>query len=115
MNWTNIKTKYPKAFDKAQKWWADNNTALVAMPEPIHNSVKTVRDLFPFFDEQGIYGSVYHKLSGGFKYDVQDDGDFLLVGGNTPDALPTFKIRTEAEEEMFEKEFEILENKLKTA
>lgn len=106
MNWNNIKEKYPKAYKQFEDWWFVKN-AIVNIDSTYF------RHLYDFFDGRGIYGSVYHRLSGGFKYDIQDDDNFLLVDGDTPDALPAFKIRTEAEEKAFEKAFEILEVKLK--
>ena len=106
MNWKEISEKYPKAFNKSQ----NERTTIVISP---------LRDLYDFFDEQGIYGWVSpeiqhtrmisenpHYCVDEWGYDIQDDSFELAVGSG-------FESRPKAEAVMFEKEFEILEEKLK--
>ena len=86
MNWNKIKEKYPKS------------EAL------IDKCIRTDRDLYDFFDEQGIYINAYKYSSKWWAYDI--------MGIGIDESEIQFKTRTEAEEKAFEKAFEILENKI---
>ena len=92
MNWIEIKEKYPKS-------------------EPlIDKCIRTDRDLYDFFDEQGIHISVYYSDCEFFECSIfNNQGD--IAGW---DYLETneFETRTEAEVKAFTKAFEILEEKL---
>ena len=92
MNWTEIKEKYPKS------------EAL------IDKCIRTDRDLYDFFDEQGICIGLcvtMHQLKDKTQYYADFCIDnFLAFETENQDT------RTEAEEKAFEKAFEILENKL---
>ena len=89
MNWNKIKEKYPKS------------EAL------IDKCIRTDRDLYDFFDEQGIYIGIGVPLPG------QDFWDAKIT---TPEDYKyihsTFPTRTEAEEKAFERAFELLESKV---
>ena len=100
MNWNKIKEQYPKS------------EAL------IDKCIRTDRDLYDFFDEQGIYIDVQpnlitpdliNKRKLKFSCEVYtNQGEFLYE-----ECGKTFwDTRTEAEEKAFEKAFEILESKV---
>ena len=103
MNWNKIKEKYPKAEKILQEWLSgryDWNT----------------RDLYDFFDEQGIYISIMYTYYWNsldesdhyhFDWEIMFDTDDKIISAEVEE--PT---RTEAETIAFEKAFEILENKL---
>ncbi len=110
MNWNKIKEKYPKAQKQFKKWvnknvaWYDGfcwDEQYGDFPE---------RELYDFFDEQGIYIAVDIYYSGG------DGLRFLAYNFQVKDMDIDFEVnestRTLAEEKAFEKAFEILEDKL---
>ena len=110
MKWNKIKEKYPKAFDIGQKWWVSN----VDNYELDITINASDRFLYDFFDEQGMYISA--------EIDTTMEAKFSPVIYSLTDNEPCEEIwrdeylwrtRTEAEEQAFEKAFEILENKLK--
>ncbi len=84
MNWDKTKEKCPKS------------EAL------IDKCIRTDRDLYDFFDEQGIYLTTAHGYKG-----------FYVIIGELDWQGDFYKTRTLAEEKAFEKAFEILEDKLK--
>ena len=106
MNWTEIKEKYPKAYDSLLEW------------EPIIDISVWIyfkdRNLYDFFDEQELIieiGVEYGK-------DCEDywfEWFINLKGTGGADYLghKCYKSRSEAEQAAFTKAFEILEEKLK--
>ena len=109
MNWENIKTKYPKAFDKYSEWLEDPTEIteygfLVYIEMNDKHTIVNDRYLYDFFDEQGINISIGAFL--GFDYRIYQKANTLASN------KITFDTRTLAEEKAFEKAFEILENKL---
>jgi len=119
MNWKKIETKYPKAFDKFFIWFKGDPEAAMTKKEFLEvNDIIVmhgdIRELYDFFDEQGIYISMWIWY-------VDDDGkgtDIPVfkpsIGGMGIDMLypDGYKIRKEAEEVSFLKAFETLENQL---
>ena len=125
MNWKEIFEKCPKSRNKLINWvgfplgvdsvrgnlWYGNDPQFLF----------PMRNLYDFFDEQGIYGWVNpeiqytrtideddknpHYCIDEWGYDIHDDSFELAIDYG-------FKSRAEAEEIMLEKEFEILEEKL---
>jgi len=103
MNWKEIKKKYPKAYKSFGNWI--NRYAY-----------NTDRDLYDFFDEQGIPVSVYHI--------VRRYGKFFSVKIFNPISKKTVRIlsvpfeirksRFKMEKQAFLKAFEILEKKVKS-
>ena len=111
MNWTKIKEKNPKAFEKCSEFlkqyefhygeWFCKKTG-VGMNYYIE------RDLFSFFDEQGIYIEVY-------VLGINDDftaSDWQYDIANERIEEIDYPTRTLAEEQAYEKAFPILEEKL---
>ena len=121
MNWNNIKEKYPKSYERLNRYYllsARSDINGINYPHP--------RELYDFFDEQGIYIDVSFddgKLPMMFWVDIystvsrhpHDDGYELRCEYTFGDGDRTknefYKTRTEAEEKAFEKAFEILEDK----
>ena len=126
MNWQNIKTKYPKAFEKLTAWyWGDMDFELLENGtlyfEQVFDGGKSYatstlsfkdvvrgRKLYDFFDEQGIYGRVGKNQFMMFTWDLITDPEINICEFSDYD----YNIRTEAEEALFLREFEILEEKL---
>ena len=96
MNWNKIKEKYPKAHKKLF------DTCKVVI------DIDSDRDLYDFFDEQGIIINVYN-LFGSFWWDIKEYYERLFAEHAKEDQ---YKTRTEAEEKAFTKAFELLEEKL---
>ena len=94
MNWQNIQTKYPKAF--------------TLYTEKYGLKYFLCRELYLFFDEQGIYGRVGKNQFMMFTWDLITDPEINICEFSDYD----YNIRTEAEEALFLREFEILEEKL---
>ena len=93
MNWNEIKEKYPKAFENL-------------FESGMYHFDGHPRDLYDFFDSQGIYIDVTCNKAY-FGCDILNaNGEYLSVQRQNSTT------RTEAEEKSFEKAFEILENKL---
>lgn len=136
MNWENIKTKYPKAWIKLEKYFAvsiDQDeewqfgrliNEWCAADDSIYRCPFENRKLYDFFDGQGIYieiclDSEFTDYDGEvvlpdcfcyqLYHNIKDAKDILSPAGFCAE----FKTRIEAEEKAFEKAFEILENKLK--
>jgi len=117
MNSKEIKKKYPKAMELCIKWLQENGYMTT-----INNWVYDERDLYGFFDDNGIVSEIkYFGIKDetidienenwyGFHWQIYNTELEMLneskeyEGGNT---------RSEAESQLFTKCFEILENKLK--
>ena len=99
MNWDEIKEKYPKAFKQLQNWLHEENMIF---------KVGHIRDLYDFFDEQGIYGRVGKNLFMMFIWDLITDPKIDVYEASNYD----YNTRPEAEEKLFLRAFEILEVKL---
>ncbi len=119
MDWNKIKEKYPKAFNKmlqGQCWFSelDDYDTLQISPKEEPDLLINERDLYDFFDEQGIYINICtHKSI----YDEPDKFtiswyDIFLNKAENIAHDGNYYSRTEAEEKAFEKAFEILEGKL---
>jgi len=98
MNWKEIEKKHPKGYEKYLDWNHSDDCPSVECYQ------FNKRDLYDFFDEQEIYCSVYSKDSIKGKIWWNDIGAF---GRYIP--LKTRESRREAEEQVFLKAFEILE------
>ena len=103
MKWDKIKEKYPKAWGVLLKW--------MKYLEP--DIYRLGRNLYDFFDEQGIYIKVFFDYSVIPKkftsyWDWEIDVNYEHRCSSDVEE-PT---RTEAEEKAFEKAFFILEEKL---
>ena len=121
MNWNKIKKKYPKAWGKlknehsiAFSVW-DNEYRLISEDCAGEFSEDkcsfNIRVLYDFFDEQGVYIIIdieFHNMKNRWDFTLLDNDDYDLTKDNCYD----YKTRTEAEEQAFEKAFEILEEKL---
>ncbi len=108
MNWESVRRKYPKAFDKYSEWLEDPTEIteygfLVYIEMNDKHTIVNGRYLFDFFDEQGIYITIKYR------YGIPVEKSFIWYIESWYDTHTT---RTEAEEQAFEKAFEILENKL---
>jgi hypothetical protein len=103
MNWDKIKEKYPIGYEKYALWQNYQKSA------PQKNSY--VRDLYDFFDGQGIHVLPYLDVG-----DMDDWGYDCSIknGSNNHLTLISSKgaTRPEAEANAFEKSFEILEERL---
>ena len=132
MNWNKIKEKYPKAFEKFADWYW-NGMDFELLPngtlyfEQIYDGGKgytittlSVKDIvvsrrwYDFFDEQKIYIEItkykYSDRSLRWNYEITDEQNYKYGD----DIYEEENSRPEAEEQAFEKAFEILEEKLKT-
>ena len=101
MNWNEIKEKYPKAYEKYAMWHNYKNPNRIIKKRECDD-----RDLYDFFDEQGLCITVrpWNLRLDKWLYTIWNiDEDTTLI------AHPT---RTEAEEKAFVKSFEILEARL---
>ena len=106
MNWKKIKKKYPKAFDKCNKYFG------LILPVELQ-----FRQLFDFFDEQGVY------VTTSIIYDWYDEkgnpSDTTLFGffcdidsKKKHEKSQVCETRKEAEEQAWNKAFEIREGQL---
>ena len=105
MNWTKIKEQYPKAY----KILEDNSDYFAALRLGVRGFDK--RFLYDFFDEQGIIATVsycYANIENKFHAEIYTT--FECRYGNRW-YKHYYKSRTETEEILFEKAFEILEKK----
>jgi len=123
MNFDKIKESYPKAWERLSEWLSTTevecfvslsvNGYRVGETQEL-SRLKNDRDLYDFFDAQGIYVSVSPKLKSGGK--LREFTWYIDMAGShfASMALNEFHLsRTAAESAAFEKAFEILENKLK--
>lgn len=97
MNWNKIKEKCPKGYEKYALW---QNYQKIAPQKTFF-----IRDLYDFFDEQGIYIEIRFNI-------FRQGFGFYIIGKWKPVLFSNYNTRTEAEEKAFEKAFEILEDKL---
>ena len=103
MNWTEIEKKYPKAFGKFKNrffFTGIGYETLFAIELPVFN----LRNLYDFFDEQGIHGFPYET-----GYEIRDK-EYNRIAYSV---LGRSFNRPKFEEALFEREFEILEERLK--
>ncbi|MEA2015455.1 MAG: hypothetical protein U9O59_01850 [Actinomycetota bacterium] len=128
MNWKEINKKCPKAFDLFFEWFKGDPKAGITKKNflKVNDIIMmggNIRELYDFFDKQEIFGWVSPEI----QYTRELDED-----GINPHYVPeewgheihdtaykyeldidySFTTRTEAEDAMFEEEFEILEGKL---
>ncbi len=96
IDWKNIKEKYPKAYEKFIHEWYHGYKDLI-----------NERDLYDFFDEQGI--NILITCEFDFGYEILDNRYEV-----NQEVKKWFNSRQEAESEVFTKAFEILNDKLKT-
>ena len=113
MNWEKIKQNYPKAHDQ---WITFCQANYGTAPAKDASYILMVGSLFKFFDAQDIMVSVYFtseyiniEVNDEFRVyffcDISDKNDDRIFVSNK-----RHKTRKEAEEEVFTKAFEILEN-----
>lgn len=113
MNWTRIEKNNHGAFIQARNWWGEHNTALVSCTDPIVNFPKTIRDLYEFFDLEGIHievGWLYEEMTDGYDFEAK-----IYTKDNYPDytfCSELYDKRIEAENEAFEEAFEILQERI---
>ena len=121
MNWDKTKEKCPKAYDEFSLWLLRTNKECLLWTKyesdgeilkdyfTIKHPNMFERLLFDFFDKQEIYVEIQVQYCDGMMFlptiETMWDKDTNLEQG--------FWSRTEAEEKVYEKAFEILENKLK--
>ena len=112
MNWKEIKEKCPKAlhkynlynWDGYENYKIDNYAPIVLKDLAKTNN----RNLYDFFDENGIIIEILYSLGGGlFAYEIHKVSNVEFIKYSDG-----FSSRTEAETEAFNKAFKILENKL---
>ena len=97
MNWTLIKEKYPK-IDKRLTKWVMSKGDMYSFND---------RDLYDFFDEQGIRIAIYIDKEF-YNYSLNDIEGYMFA----IDDEGVSHSRAKAEEQAFLKAFEILEDKL---
>jgi len=129
MNWTQIKEKHPKAWGSliffigmryGMSTEIGGKSFLVlygSSGEYRDNMPFPIRDLYDFFDEQGIIGSVSKDSEeiNCWIVDVLEKMDEVVEGHRYRqlyDELCYADCRTDVEHYLFEKEFEILENRI---
>lgn len=129
MNWKEISEKYPKAFlalaDNLYSWrssWKDNmekseHALDYLMDEDEYYKDQgwdySLRDLYDFFDEQGII--IYLTFEGFHGKEAEFHIKIVLLSDTEDKEYPhgLFTGRKYAEAEAFLKAFEVLESKLK--
>lgn len=108
MNWSEIKEKYPRSYEKY-----DINYNISSNADCCGEHHPNQRVLFDFFDEQGIFISV--------SYDLPNPPFFFLITNEKVEIEDNYWIaddkrynsRDEAETEAFTTAFEILEERVK--
>ena len=111
MNWKEIKEKYPKAYGLLTKngEYSIQSGCLFLWVEHIAYHYE-LRDLYDFFDEQGIYISI--KIGSDFRhFDYSIHLKNIWKADSHGDSIRK-TTRTEAETEAFTKAFEILEDSI---
>lgn len=99
MNWIatdKIIKNQPKAWEKWLNWY------------PSDDGFSVLRNLYDFFDEQGIFIMIFLHSE---KFKIGDKA-WLYCIENKRSSKRHYKFRKEAEQAAFEKAFEILEKKL---
>lgn len=105
IDYQEIKSKYPKAWEKLESFKKAGKYSQGYMDIDI--DYFQPRDLFDFFDQQGIMGYVQPILDRRFVALFDNEGRFGMgwAGDYRPD-------RKQAEEDYYTKAFELLEEKL---
>lgn len=98
MNWNEIDNKYPKAYKEFGNWIDKDG-------------YDTDRDLYDFFDEQGIYIHIYNTRILAWYWEIEEYRNGRLYNEDIECPI-SYKSRKEAEEQAFLKAFFILEEKL---
>lgn len=120
MNWKQIAKKYPKAIEKFGEWYCCTNDSMWISYDKSqavfckigHESEVNDRDLYEFFDENGItiiidlFSQDRPALSPASVFGWKLFGIAFIPNSNA------YKTRLEAETKAFEKAFEILNKKL---
>ena len=99
MNWKEIHEKYPKGSGLLNKWLID----------PLNE-----RDLYDFFDEQGIYCTVdidQRLFYQSQRKEILWDWSYVTQSGKG-EGGGDLKTRNEAEEEVFTRAFSVLEDEI---
>lgn len=107
MNWTEIKTKYPKAFRALQLWFERTYPGICkkADMEWFLKKPNSLRHLFDFFDASKIIVEISHNLNmGKFQCSIFTGEHYYP----SQEHLET-ETRAESEKTAFTKAFEILE------
>ena len=120
MNWKEIKNKYPKAY---KKFTGDEICEeILHTLDYLNTGLYNIRNLYDFFDEQGIYVFVeldrttYPKYSPVIYYTSKPERVEDYYREEPSDEWRDkflYKSRKEAEERAFMRAFEILEGQLK--
>lgn len=103
MNFKKIKKDYPKAYKLANRY-SGTGSWIVNRPFP----KELPRWLYDFFDEQGIYGTIDWRFRNGV---IEFSCSYQHAKISKYSSIFWFASRTLAEEELFTKEFEILNQK----
>lgn len=129
MNWKEIKEKYPKAFQRLHEWYCEGllefhkieNRFGHYFTDGVHDILMfndfEVRDLYDFFDSQGVkcflnYDGTINISFDNNLYYLDDSNNWILYYIDRGTIEKEISDRSEAELSLFEKAFEILENKL---
>ena len=137
MNWTKIEKEYPKAWELFKKhpkglWlqpfeYGEVNISKDKVDELNQNEFKkslhggwdnsgyNFRNLYDFFDEQGVVITVNHQTSFAYEEHILDEWYYHITTGlfsSDVESKANTKTRTEAETAAFERAFEILESKI---
>ncbi len=117
MNWEKIANNYPLAMEKMMIWfgwkpfWSEIRQKYLSnydlLQIMLSNGKFHFRDLYYFFDELKIIVLIDEIFRWTIQYDLTN-GDY-----NLEDSTELFDKRIEAEENAFDKAFEILNYKLK--
>ena len=117
MNWKEIKEKCPKAFKCLIDWWSDAISTDFSKAygsnfnDDYIDLFMPVRDLYDFFDKNDLYCQCDAKQT--LDYSVWFIGYIWSERWNVNEYIEQeYQDRSEMEEYMFEKAFEILETKL---
>jgi hypothetical protein len=108
MNWNKIKNKCPKAYDLFEKYFRAQG--ICDSDLPIENNLTfTERDMFDFFDKEGIYIDICVEGVDNFYSRIYLFPIFEWERDNKSD----FKSRQLSEEWAFETAFKLLEKELR--
>jgi len=121
MNWKEIKEKYPKGWNKLVGFvrtrlgiiWNDEYNIWTVYDDIMSYSL--FRDLYSFFDEQGIYITLGFDIDLGTEICSFDEWAYDIGTQFGLSAISEYDhaTRKEAEEQAFMEAFEILEEQLK--
>lgn len=110
MNWTEIKTKYPKAFRALQLWFERTYPGICkkADMEWFLKKPNSLRHLFDFFDASKIFIEVSMDLTERYwQFSIITEGEYYPIHKEWRE-----NSRPEIEKLAFSKAFEILEGTL---